>query len=106
MAEEQSTLISGFLFELHLLSPLASIDFLTKIDAMNRIFKAILAFITAAVIAIPTLAQDQGKDVDVNIDVKSDGQWYQQPWVWIVGAAVFILLLIALLRGSGSKASE
>ena len=25
--------------------------------------------------------------------------WYAQPWVWIVGAAVFILLLIALVRG-------
>ena len=97
---------SGFLFVFPLIPPLASNVLLTKIDAMNRIFKAVLAFITAAVVALPTLAQDQGKDVDVNIDVKSDSNWYQQPWVWIVGAAVFILLLIALLRGSGSKASE
>lgn len=28
--------------------------------------------------------------------------WYTQPWVWIVGAAVFILLLIALIRGGSS----
>ena len=28
--------------------------------------------------------------------------WYAEPWVWIAGAAVFILLLIALIRGGGS----
>jgi hypothetical protein len=28
--------------------------------------------------------------------------WYTQPWVWIVGAAIFILLLIALVRGGSS----
>ena len=30
-------------------------------------------------------------------------EWYTQPWVWIVGGAVFIIILIALLRGSSSK---
>jgi hypothetical protein len=29
--------------------------------------------------------------------------WYAAPWVWIVGAAVFILLLIALIRGNSSR---
>jgi hypothetical protein len=29
--------------------------------------------------------------------------WYAQPWVWIVGGAVFILILIALLRGNSSS---
>ncbi len=73
---------------------------------MNRILRSVMWLFVAAFLTVPALAQDQGKDVDVNIDVKSDSNWYQQPWVWIVGAAVFILLLIALLRGSGSKASE
>jgi|SRR5690606_3116412 len=27
--------------------------------------------------------------------------WYAQPWVWIVGGLVFILLLVALVRGGG-----
>ncbi len=31
--------------------------------------------------------------------------WYAQPWVWVVGAAVFILLLVALFRG-GSSTSD
>lgn len=30
------------------------------------------------------------------------GDWYTSPWVWVVGAAVFILLLVALLSNRGS----
>ncbi len=30
--------------------------------------------------------------------------WYAAPWVWIVGAAVFILLLVALLNNRGRRA--
>lgn len=29
--------------------------------------------------------------------------WYTQPWVWIAGGAVFILILVALLRGNSNK---
>ena len=57
-----------------------------------------LAFTLAGVLAF---AQDKGIDVDIN--VKKESQWYQQPWVWVVGAALFILLLVAILRGSPKK---
>ena len=39
------------------------------------------------------------KKVDVNISTDGGGNWYASPWVWVVGAAVFILLLVALTRG-------
>ena len=70
---------------------------------MNKIFKtSLLSAILSLVIAIQSFAQDKG--LDVNIDVnKKDSNWYQQPWVWIIGGAVFILLLVALMRGSGKK---
>ena len=29
-------------------------------------------------------------------------EWYTQPWVWIVGAAVLIIVLVALLRGNSN----
>jgi hypothetical protein len=32
--------------------------------------------------------------------------WYTQPWVWIVGGAVFLIILVALLRGSCSSTKE
>ncbi len=59
--------------------------------------KAIL-FIMAAWFSVLAFAQDKKIDVDVNTGGKGDN-WYASPWVWIVGAAVFILLLVALTRG-------
>ena len=45
-----------------------------------------------------SFAQDKKLDVDINVN-KGESQWYAQPWVWIVGGAVFILLIVALTRG-------
>lgn len=48
-------------------------------------------------------AQDGG-GTKVDIDVHKDsGAWYTNPVVWIIGAAVFILLLVALLRGGNNS---
>ena len=49
-----------------------------------------------------SLAQEKGIDVDIN--VKKEEAWYQNPIVWVIGGAIFILLLVALLRG-GEKRS-
>ena len=69
---------------------------------MNKIMKKTMTFGMLTLIAMQTLAQDKG--LDVNIDVnKKDSDWYQQPWIWIVGGLVFILLLVALLKGGGRK---
>ena len=40
--------------------------------------------------------------------ISSNDAWYTSPWVWVVGAAVFILLLVALLsnRGRDTATSE
>lgn len=48
-------------------------------------------------------AQDKGIDIDVNLD-KKGGNWYSNPIVYVIGGAVFILLLVALLKG-GSKSN-
>lgn len=70
---------------------------------MNRIFKSgVLFLFLSAFLSIQTWAQDKGLDVDIDVN-KKDSNWYQQPWVWIIGGAVFILLLVALMRGSGKK---
>ena len=64
-------------------------------------FKYFLALVMLAF--MQTLAFAQDKKVDVNISTDKGGSWYAQPWVWIVGGAVFLLLLVALLRGNGNK---
>jgi hypothetical protein len=60
--------------------------------------KALLTFY-AAFLSVWAMAQEETKKVDVNIDADGGGAWYASPWVWVVGAAVFILLLVALTRG-------
>ena len=43
-------------------------------------------------------------DIKITTDNASD-TWYTSPWVWVVGAAVFILLLVALLSNRGGRDS-
>lgn len=59
--------------------------------------RSLLAIVSVFITAL-AMAQDK---VDVDINAK-DSSWYASPWVWVVGAAVFILLLVALTRG-GSR---
>ncbi len=67
--------------------------------------KKITLLVLAVLPSFYLLAQET-KKVDVDIDLNKggdDGTWYQQPWVWVVAGAVFILLLVAMLKGGGNK---
>ena len=64
--------------------------------------KRILSLLTLAFLQVVVFAQEKSTDINVNVN-KGGGGWYTQPWVWIVGGAIFILLLVALLRGGGNK---
>ncbi|MBC7934980.1 MAG: hypothetical protein H7Y86_06435 [Rhizobacter sp.] len=51
--------------------------------------------------SVAAIAQET-KKVDIDINTEEDSQWYMQPWAWAVGGAVFVLLLVALLRRNKS----
>ncbi len=55
---------------------------------------AILA-ILGLLISLEIFAQDGGLDIDIDI---GRSEWYGQTWVWVVGGAAFVLILVALLR--------
>lgn len=60
--------------------------------------RSLVLLLLAIMLQVTAWAQDKG--VDINITKESSSTtWYASPWVWIVGGAVFILLLVALLRG-------
>lgn len=42
----------------------------------------------------------------VTISEETSSEWYTNPIVWVVGAAVFILLLVALLRSGGDRTDK
>lgn len=47
-------------------------------------------------------AQDKG--LDIKIDLSPEPVWYQQTWLLVAaGAAVFILILVAILKNNGKK---
>ncbi|MBK8493700.1 MAG: hypothetical protein IPL50_00945 [Chitinophagaceae bacterium] len=49
-------------------------------------------------------AQEKKVEIDINTKPDNGGNFFTQYWVWIVvGGAVFILLLVALLRNNSSK---
>ena len=45
-------------------------------------------------------AQDQ--TVTTKTTESTTTQWYSSPWVWVAGGAVFIIILVALMRGNSS----
>jgi hypothetical protein len=65
-------------------------------------FKSLVIILMLCLLQTISFAQDKKIDVDISTD-KGGGDWYAQPWVWIVGGAVFLLLLVALLRGNSNK---
>ena len=67
---------------------------------MKRIInnsKSFLLTFTLTFITLIIKAQDKKLNVDINVG-KESSQWYMNPVVWVIGGAVFILLLVALLR--------
>jgi hypothetical protein len=65
--------------------------------------KRFCLLILSAFFALIAFAQEGGGGgaTDINVDINSggDGGFWANPIVWVIGAAVFILLLVALLRG-------
>ena len=60
--------------------------------------KSFLYVMATLLTAMNSFAQEAAK-IDVDIDKGGDSTWYTQPWVWIVGGAIFILLLVGMLKG-------
>ena len=51
-------------------------------------------------------AQDStstNRSTTITTETTTTSDWYTQPWVWIVGGAVLLIILVALLRGNSNK---
>ncbi len=75
---------------------------------LQKISQQLSLTILALCVSIVSFAQDGTKKLDVDIDVNKGGDsgagFLNNPVVWIIGAAVFILLLVALMRGNKRSA--
>jgi len=70
---------------------------------ISRSWLKLTGILLSSLLSLIAFAQDKGIDVDIN--VKKESAWYQNPIVWVIGGAVFILLLVALLRGGEKKSA-
>jgi hypothetical protein len=67
---------------------------------MKRIYLSVMAALTSLML----FAQEKSADVDININKDSGGgSFWGSPVMWIIAAAVFIILLVAVSRGSSTS---
>lgn len=69
---------------------------------ISATFKKSLALVTLLFSQSLIWAQDKTVDVNLNVD-EGGSDWYAQPWLLVVGAAVFIIIIVALMRGKSSN---
>ena len=74
----------------------------TNLFAGNFFRKTFLT-VLSVFLSVLVFAQDATKSVDVDINTNKGGGFMGSTWMWVVGIAVFILLLVALLRGNGRR---
>lgn len=61
----------------------------------------VFTLIQTVLFAQTETTEQSSSSTKVTISEETGSEWYTNPIVWVVGAAVFILLLVALLRGGG-----
>lgn len=81
-------------------------SFFLQMEEMIVMKKAYLTLLTVLA-NIYLFAQEKSTQVAVDVNKSSSSNsnsanWYASPWVWIVGAAIFILLLVALTSSGRS----
>ena len=73
-----------------------------QVSNISATFKKSLALVTLLFSQSLLWAQDKTVDVNLNVD-KGGSDWYAQPWLLVLGGAVFIIIIVALMRGNSSK---
>ncbi|MDD3787343.1 MAG: hypothetical protein PHO94_01450 [Petrimonas sp.] len=70
---------------------------------VTKFTKTIALFLFGLFSSVVAFAQEEGASLDINLNTDKGGAFYTQIWFWVVVGLVFILLLVALLRGGGNK---
>jgi len=56
-------------------------------------------FAQTMLLSVASFAQEQNGQTDINIDINGGGTaaWYTAWWVWIIGIALFIIIIVAIV---------
>lgn len=67
---------------------------------MKAIFLSVMIFCTTLLTSVRVFAQSVPDKVDVDINTDGGTVWYGQPWVWAIGVAIFIVIIVAITRNN------
>jgi apolipoprotein N-acyltransferase len=70
--------------------------------SLEKTMSRLMMLVMTMFASVYAIAQEEAAKLDVNVTRTETTTWYTNPWVWIVGVAVFILLFAAIVRG-GSR---
>ena len=64
-----------------------------------------VVFVQALFWKVALFAQEEGGDLDVDVEIGGGGDaaWYTAWWVWIVGIALFIIIIVAIVSAGRSR---
>ncbi len=66
-----------------------------------------LFLLSAMLVSIMSFAQDSAVSATTHTTTTTTTQtWYAQPWVWVVGGVVLLVLIIALVSSSGNRTEK
>lgn len=71
---------------------------------LGKFFLSLTLILSAFLLSVKSFAQSVPDKVEVDVNAGGDAVWYGQPWVWVVGIAVFIVIIVAITRNNNSKA--
>lgn len=77
---------------------------LNPLSLAGKFMLALLVILTGMYTSLKTFAQSVPEKVEVDINAGGDTIWYGQPWVWALGVAIFIIIIVAITRGNRNKA--
>lgn len=70
---------------------------------LSKLTKTLALFVFGLLSSAVAVAQEEGAALDINVNTNNGGAFYTQIWFWVVLGLVFILLLVALLKGGGGN---
>ena len=75
-------------------------------DAVGKKIIIFCLFMQSFVWGLYLKAQEEGGDLDVNVDIGAEetgGAWYTAWWIWVVGIALFIIIIVAIVSAGRTR---
>ena len=76
---------------------------LTSLKVNSNFLVAFAVAVMGIFTSIASFAQTAPEKVEVDINTDGGSVWYGQPWVWAVGVAIFIVIIVAITRSSSNR---